>query len=141
MDEDPRHEVASAAYDELFSHVEQAKARGKHIKPTVLVSTGDERFYVPDAGVDAESLVRTRDEIASHGADWAAIVAEATFHPDEAPSGQRMPYDAVVFEIRVGKALFVASCPIDANAGELRKGELGPALDVDTILSGGGYLH
>lgn len=138
--EDLQREVASAAYDELFSHVEHAKARGKHIKPAVLVSTGSERFFVPDPGSDAESLVRTRDEIVAHGADWAAIVAEATFHPDEFTE-QHLPYDAVVFEIRVGEALFIASCLIGENAGELHKGELGQAFDGDTILSGGGYLH
>ena len=144
--DDPCNEVAHAAYDELFSHVEHAKARGKHIKPAVLVSTGSERYFVPDPGTDAQSLVRTRDEMAAQGADWAAIVAEATFHPDElslteTEARQRVSYDAVVFEIRVGEDLFVASCPIGGKEGKLRKGQLEPALGGETILTGGGYLH
>lgn len=119
------YELASAAYQQLFPTVERfiaqgEYAKGRRLKPTLIASAGGEEPYVLK-DVLPEEFIETRDELAAIGADWAAIVAQSTFLPNEA---KRSAHEAVVFEIRVADVLFVASCRIGADKRSLHKAEL-----------------
>ena len=137
---DDPYKVASAAYHQLFPTVERFIAEGKYakgrrVKPALIASAGGEAPYVlKDIG--PEQFIETRDQLAAIGADWAAIVAQSTFVPDEAaiaeadkrgeevPVEQRSAHEAVIFEISVGDVLFVASCRIGWDKKTLHKAEL-----------------